>query len=44
MQVDASRRKWVAKQNASWTQVQNLHQRASLFGQGLKDKRASFCI
>ena len=33
-QVDASQRKWVAKQNASWTQVQNLCQLASLFGQG----------
>ena len=38
MQVDASHLcKWVAKQNASWTQVQNLCWHASLFVQGLKE-------
>ena len=31
MQVD--RRKWVAKRNASWTQVENLRRLASPFGQ-----------
>ena len=33
-QVLASRCKWVAKRNASWTQVQNLCRLASPFGQG----------
>ena len=35
-QVDASQCKWVGKWNASWTQVQNLCQLASLFGQGFR--------
>ena len=35
-QVDASQRKWVAKQKAIWMQVQNLRRLASLFGQGLR--------
>ena len=34
--VVASRCKWVAKWNASWTQVQNLRRLASPFGQGFK--------
>ena len=33
-QVFASQHKWLAKQNASQTQVENLRQLASLFGQG----------
>ena len=33
--VHASRRKWVAKRNASWTPVQNLRRLANPFGQGL---------
>ena len=37
-QVNASRRKWVAKRNASWTQVQNLRRLASPFGQRLNVK------
>ena len=35
-QVDASQRKWVAKQKAIWMQVQNLRRLASPFGQGLR--------
>ena len=34
-QARASQRKWVAKQNASWTQVENFHWLASPFDQGL---------
>ena len=34
VQVHVSCRKWVAKRNASWIQVQNLRQLASPFGQG----------
>ena len=33
----ASRRKWVAKRSASWTQVQNLRRLVSPFGQGFRD-------
>ena len=36
MQVDASPRKWVAKRNETWTQVQNLRRLTSSFGQGFK--------
>ena len=35
LEVDASRRKLVAKRNTSRTQVQNLRRLASLFRQGL---------
>ena len=34
-QVVANQRKWVAKRNASWTQVKNLRRLASPFGHGL---------
>ena len=37
LQADASPCKRVAKQNASWTQVQNLCRLASPFGQGFRD-------
>ena len=36
--VSASERKWVAKWNASWTQVKNLHWLASPFVQGFTDE------
>ena len=38
-ELDQSRRKWVAKRNASWAQVQNLRRLASPFGQGLSSSK-----
>ena len=43
-QVIVNPRKWLAKRNASWTQVQNLRRLASPFGQGLTTGQNKDCF